>query len=78
MGPEKIIVTGAQAVPNFLQSDEVQFIGYTCMLTCAWMGAMRCNIGKNHTILCAHVDHKCCMLWSENKLNTLVMCDGIL
>ena len=21
---------------------------------------MHCNIGKNHTMLCRHVDHKCC------------------
>ena len=28
---------------------------------------MRCNIGKNHTILFRHVDHKCCYEAKTNR-----------
>ena len=60
MGPETIIATGAQTVPNFLIMRTERWSTIHRVPADMRMGVMRCNIGENHTILCRHVDHKCC------------------
>ena len=60
MGPRTIIATGAKTVPNFLIMQMEQWSTIHRLPDDVRTGAMHCNIGENHMILCRHVDHKCC------------------
>ena len=76
MGPETIIATGAQTIPNFLIIRTEWWTTIHRLPADVRIGVMRCSIGKNHTIFCRHVDHKC--YYEQNKLNTLAMYDNEL
>ena len=60
MGPRIIIATGAQTILNFLIMRMEWWSTIHRLPDDMRMGTMRCNISENHTILCRHVDHKCC------------------
>ena len=54
-GTQKFIATGAQTI--IIRMKQWSLIHR--LPAGVWMGMMLCNIGKNHTIFCQHVDHKC-------------------
>ena len=69
MGPEIFITMVAQTEPYFLIMQIRRKLKYCTIHRLAddvETGAMRCNISKNHMILCRHVDHKC---YYEAKTN---------
>ena len=77
LGPELIIATGAQIIPNFLIITTEWWSKIHRLPTDVWTAAIHCNIDKNYMIFCRHAEYKRFFHYEvfKNEPNMLVMCD---